>query len=99
MTPVAGSLPERAADADRDATSAPHLVLNETAVRRLGFSSARAAVGQTLPMPSPNGPRESAIIGVVPDLSLASVEHAVQPMVYFSVPSLFNLMSVKLTGE
>jgi putative ABC transport system permease protein len=75
------------------------LVLNEAAVRRLGFESPRAAVGRVLQMPSPQGPRDAQIIAVVPDISLASVEHVVQPMVYFTVPVLFNLINVKLTGE
>jgi len=50
-------------------------------------------------MPSPRGPLDSEIIGVVPDLSLTTVERPILPMVYFAVPQLFNVINVKLTGE
>jgi putative ABC transport system permease protein len=99
VTPIAGRVSDGAAEAAPDPNAAVRLVLNETAVRRLGFTSPRAAIGQVFQMPSPQGPRDSQIIGVVPDLSLASVEHAVQPMAYFSVPILFSAINVKLSGE
>ena len=99
VTPVAGRVTEGAPGADAAAKSNFRLVLNETAVRRLGFASPQVAVGQSLQMPGPNGPLESEIIGVVPDFSLGSVEHKVPPMAYFAVPGLFNLINVKLTGR
>jgi len=99
VTPVAGRITEGAGNATPDPNAPLRLVLNESAVRRLGFASPRAAVGRTLQMPSPRGPLDSEIIGVVPDLSLTTVERPILPMVYFAVPQLFNVINVKLTGE
>jgi putative ABC transport system permease protein len=99
VKPVAGRLTEGAGGAQSEARSTLRLVLNEAAVRRLGFGSPQVAVGQTLQMPGPNGMLESEIVGVAPDFSLDSVAQQVRPTIYFSVPALFNLVDVKLTGR
>lgn len=85
----------RAADGALDNPDAYQpVVLNMTAVRRLGFRSAQDAVGKTIiwhgfwdetlrqdhPVDQPAKP--SRIIGVAPDFTLASVRQPIEPTVY-----------------
>jgi putative ABC transport system permease protein len=70
------------------------IVINETAVRRLGFGSPQAALGQTViwhgfwdesmrrgaPIVMPGKPSE--IIGVMPDFTLGSVRQPIVPTLY-----------------
>jgi putative ABC transport system permease protein len=70
------------------------VILNETAVRKLGFRSPSEAIGKTLvwtgfwdetlrratPVNQPLKPSE--IIGVVPDFTLGSVRQPIEPFVY-----------------
>lgn len=76
------------------------LVLNETAVRRLGFASAEAAVGKLVTI---NDVRSRAypseIIGVVADFPRDSIRGTVSPSVFFVEPAEFNLLNVKLAGR
>ena len=73
------------------------VVINQAAVRRFGFGSARAAIGKLVPDSSTeNAPQE--IIGVVGDFSLASVERVTGPTVYNNRRG-FGLVDVKLTGQ
>jgi putative ABC transport system permease protein len=97
IKPLAGRLFDRArpADALANADSYQPVVLNETAVRRLGFASPQAAIGKTVkwhdiwdeskrqahPIDLPLRPSE--IIGVTPDFTLGSVRQAVLPSMYF----------------
>jgi putative ABC transport system permease protein len=80
-----------------DAVSRTHVVINESAVRRLGFDSPAAAIGKALPIENPDaGPTE--IIGVVRDFALYSVEREIAPTVY-TRRDRYELMDVKLTGQ
>jgi putative ABC transport system permease protein len=95
LKPIAGRLAGGAADSGQ-------YVINESAVRRLKFASAEAAVGQKLIIPD-NGPPDikplgSQIIGVIPDFSLASVDHKIEPTAYLVAPKQFNLINLKLAG-
>jgi putative ABC transport system permease protein len=82
-------------------------VINETAARRLGFSSPAAAIGQFLPVidgtPIPAG----TIAAVTPDFAIDAVARAVRPALYLpfeanspdaNIPGN-TLVNVKLTGR
>lgn len=114
IRPMAGrvfSAERGAADAaPDDPKAAGHeapLVLNETAVRQLGFASNAAAVGETLPgfarlltLQGQFGPEEPAqIIGVVPDFPMASIREAVLPVAYFVDPHLALRLHVKIGSK
>jgi putative ABC transport system permease protein len=74
-------------------------VLNDTAMRRLGYTEAARALGLALPSPG-QLPITRAVIGVVPDFSLTSVETRTEAMAYLvrgDDPG-FNLVSVRLAG-
>jgi len=65
------------------ATFAYHVVVNETAARRLGFANPQDAIGKIFTLPSL---QRREIIGVVPDFSRDSVRHSIDP-VYFEYSS------------
>jgi putative ABC transport system permease protein len=117
IRPVAGRLFDvhRPADAALDNPDAYQpVVLNETAVRMLGFPSPRAAVGKMIlwrgfwdetlrratPVNQPQKPSE--VIGVVPDFTLGSVRQPIEPTVYgigrIAPPSMVSL-AIKLDGR
>jgi putative ABC transport system permease protein len=87
-----------------EAHSQARVVINETAVRRLGLASPAAAIGLALPVEAGQGGSaptvDGEIIGVVQDFALHSIEREIGPTVY-SVPTerLATLMDVKLTGR
>jgi putative ABC transport system permease protein len=87
----------------------PSVVLNETAVRRLGFRNAEDAVGRTVnwvrwfpPTPPAGGLaslfRPSQVIGVVPDFTLKSIREPIAATIYF-VPPRGRFMLIKLSGR
>jgi putative ABC transport system permease protein len=80
------------------ANGGTYYVLNETAVRRLGFARPSDAIGYELPA---YGHSAVPVIGVVPDFSFDSVEHQIeaQGFVVTDADPLLNLISVKLTGH
>jgi putative ABC transport system permease protein len=86
----------------------PSLVLNESAVRQLGFTSPEDAIGKSVdwirpfaaPPTEPQASfRSSRIIGVVSDFTLGSIRTAVDPTMYFVDPISAQLLSVMVQGQ
>jgi putative ABC transport system permease protein len=84
----------------------PAVVLNETALHALGFSSAEAAVGRTLAwkrflsVGAEMSPQiESPIVGVVSDFSLGTVRDAIEPSLYYYEPQFNAVLNVKIRGD
>ena len=78
--------------AEPDLQAQPTVVLNESAVRLLGFESPQAAVGMSLdwqrPFSAPRGSSpaflSSEVVGVVPDFNLVgSLRDSINPMMYY----------------
>jgi putative ABC transport system permease protein len=91
-----------------DPQSQPSLVLNESAVRQLGFNSAQEAIGRSVdwirpfaapPTDAQPSFRSSRIIGVVSDFTLGSIRTAVDPTMYFVDPISTHLLFAKLQGQ
>jgi putative ABC transport system permease protein len=116
LKPLAGRFvaPQDAQNVGEDLSSGntSRYVINETAVRRLGFASPSAAIGRAIPLSqggegAPPLGAASEIIGVVPNFSINAVEHEVAPSIYYALSrssakpgaQTFNLISVKLTGR
>ncbi len=76
-----------------DSTEA--FILNETAVKKIGWLSADAAVGKAFQY----GSRKGRIIGVVKDFNYESLHQPVTPIVMYIVPQSFNSISVKIRPE
>lgn len=84
----------------------PSIVVNETAMRKLGFNSPAQATGKIViwnrrrwsaaPTPGTIGPSE--IIGVAPDLAL-NTRRQVLPQILYVDPSSFSVLSVRLIGS
>jgi putative ABC transport system permease protein len=80
-------------------------LINESAMRALGFESPVAALGAyplTLGRLRARGPEFGSleeIIGVVPDFSMASVDSRTGPQLFYADPTGFSTISVKLSGS
>ncbi|MFL5296144.1 MAG: FtsX-like permease family protein [Phenylobacterium sp.] len=111
VAPVAGRLFREDRPGDDGAKlgeNPPPIVVNDAAVRALGYRSAQDAVGRPvawhfLPnlsikqLDAPSPPyRTSQIIGVVPDFSFGSVRQKVTPAFYYVGPKTDMLNSVAL---
>lgn len=87
LKPTAGRLfsENRAADlmpADQNAAVQGAVVLNETAVRLLGYASPQDAIGRSTSLNQQTG-ASAEIIGVVPDFGFDAVHNVVPPTAYF----------------
>lgn len=109
MKPVAGRFFEESRPGDvmnDDPDAVPmkaSVVLNEAAVKALGFGTPAQAVGRTTRVTlTDNGPRgePSEIIGVAPDFAADAVHSAVPPILYFVSPrpNFANVLSLRLDG-
>jgi putative ABC transport system permease protein len=84
----------------------PSIVINETAMRKLGFSSPSQAIGKMVtwnrrrwsakPTPGTVGPSE--IIGVAPDFALDTRRQVLAQILYVD-PASFSVLSVRLIGS
>ena len=91
------------------ADAQPSVVINQRAVQRLGYRTAREALGKTIywgrydPSSLSQGGqpplRASQIIGVTPDFTFASLRSAVEPTVYYVDPKVMLFTMVKLNGH
>jgi putative ABC transport system permease protein len=100
VKPLAGRLQDRNRPADGfspGAAANPPVVINETALKKLGFSSAQAAIGHTvlwhfhtdLTVPYGADPaRPSEIIGVVPDFTFGSMRAPISATLYMVGPKV-----------
>jgi len=77
------------------------VILNESAVRAFGFTSAEAAIDHELTMELDDFGRVQArrIVGVVPDFPLYSIRAKIPPTTFVIDPGWSNYLNVKLTGE
>jgi putative ABC transport system permease protein len=74
-------------------------IINETAMRALGFTTPAAVIGQEIQSTDDGFPkRHHHVIGVVPDFPLGSVRNPVPPSIFIIDPEMFNVLNVKLSG-
>ena len=73
-----------------DSTEA--FILNETAVKKIGWPSPEAAIGK----PFQYGNRRGRIIGVVKDFHYESLHQPITPIILLIAPQSFNSVSVKI---
>jgi putative ABC transport system permease protein len=83
------------------------VLINESAMRALGFDSPAAAIGpyplmRDTPWLSegrPAGAGFDEIVGVVPDFSMAKATFRIAPTVFYADPQAFTTISLKLKGS
>jgi len=89
-------LPEDPAEAAKRPSA---LVLNRAAVKRLGFASPEAAIGQTFKIGvSADGLSPVTVVGVVDDVLQGSIRAAVKPMMYYMADP-YPFLVVRLSGQ
>ncbi|MFC3080511.1 ABC transporter permease [Phenylobacterium terrae] len=116
VEPLAGRFFDRnrPSDAVERADAYPPVVINETAMRKLGFASPEQAVGKTISWHGlwddslrdrrdwdPTA-RPSEIIGVAPDFTFGSMRSTIQPTLFSMSrhkPPLSVALAVKLDGQ
>jgi putative ABC transport system permease protein len=84
----------------------PSIVVNETAMRKLGFNSPSQAIGKIViwnrrrwsANPTPGTIGQSEIIGVSPDFAL-DTRREVWPQILYVDPISFSVLSVRLIGS
>jgi len=114
VKPIAGRLFDRARPGDGymgPSPINPPVVLNETAVRKMGFASPAAALGQTvtwhfhtdLDTAYGNDPAQpSQIIGVAPDFTFGSMRQPIAATMYLVGPKVSydsTALNLKLDGQ
>jgi putative ABC transport system permease protein len=90
MTLVAGR--DFSVEIAADATES--FILNETAVRQLGFKSAEAAVGASFGTFAPN--KTGRVVGVVRDFNYESMHRPIVPIVSYVAPGQANTLSLRI---
>ena len=111
LRPLAGRFFDRNYGADgrlveRETAGNPSIVINETAMRKLGFSSPSQAIGKIVTWnrrrwsanPTPGTTGASEIIGVSPDFVL-DTRREVWPQILYVDPLSFSVLSVRLLGS
>jgi len=81
------------------------LVINESAVRALGFPSPQSSIGKmiawshSVPGLGQTGRHLSEVIGVVPDFQTSSIREPIEPAAFYVDQPHNGIMSVKLSGR
>lgn len=116
LQPIAGRFLSSAYGSDmvlaQDSASAdvqPSIVINRSAVARLGLTSPEAAIGKAVPWGRYDPSlltgsrmlplRASEIVGVVEDFTLTSVQRAIEPTMYYVDPKAMLYTVVRLNGR
>jgi putative ABC transport system permease protein len=72
-------------------------ILNEAAVRRMGYPSPEEAIGKKFTIGIRN--MEGSVIGVTRDYHIASLRENIEPLILLHWPSLFAQIAVKVSGQ
>ena len=75
--------------------SAEAFILNETAVKKIGWPSPDAAIGKAFQY----GNRQGRIVGVIKDFNYESLHQPITPIVLYITPQSFNSISVKIRPQ
>ena len=74
----------------------PEILINEAAVKALGYARPAAAVGKTLDYGTDRTRMRSIIVGVVPDVRISTVYQPVQPMIFDNFARYFTQINVRI---
>jgi putative ABC transport system permease protein len=70
-------------------------ILNETAVKKIGWKSPDDAIGQIIDY----GDRKGSVIGVVQDFHYESLHNPITPIILYADPSSYNLISIRIIPD
>jgi putative ABC transport system permease protein len=80
------------------------VIVNEAAVKRLGFSNNVEAVGKILhpragwPYQGAQAPEPLTIVGVIADFPINSVRSEIEPSIYFVFEPVLGMLSIRVAG-
>lgn len=77
------------------------VVINEKAVKRLGFKSPRDALGKSfsMGMKQPGFEVITEIVGVIPDTNFGNARRPLTPVMYYMTGTKAKYLSIKCTGD
>lgn len=76
-----------------------NVLVNELALRKLGFASAESALGEEFYDFSPDREaRAYRIVGVIPDQNFQGFHNQIKPTAFYMVPSRYRTASVRVQG-
>lgn len=98
---------DRATDGVPDADDAKEgdilqgsVVINERAVRRLGFETPQKAVGKVVRMGVGDGVNaDLEVIGVIPDINFQSLKEIIRPEMYLLDDSWYGNLTISFSGD
>ena len=105
IKPLAGRVFDRSFGADsltaNNSAQTTHaqgsIIINQSALKKLGFTAPEQAIGQTLlNIVAEDKQRQLTIIGVVPDIYFRSVKFDVRPSVYTLDPTRFRVATLSV---
>lgn len=85
----------RPTDSNVDVKKVANAILNESAIKILGFASAEAATGQQFDLYG----KHWNIIGVVSDFHQQSLKHSIEPIVFAPFYTLAGYFSIKINAS
>ena len=94
LEPVAGRF-FRQSDHSYDWAAVDKIAINEATAKMLGYTDYESAIGKGVRF----WDKDWRIVGVMPDYHQRSLHTAIEPIVFISSYSTFNLLSVRLSGE
>jgi len=75
------------------------VVVNETALCLMGFTSADDSFNKVVYTPSGKGQGALRIVGVIRDFHITSIYENVKPMVYYATENFLNYLTVRLRPD
>ncbi|WP_339862895.1 ABC transporter permease [Paremcibacter congregatus] len=92
-----------AQDRERDDSTVINVVVNEMALKYLGYSSVEAALGQTFHQvfTSDSNARERSfvIVGVVADQNFLGLQNSIKPIVFRVYPEYYEQVSIRVESQ
>lgn len=105
VKPIAGRLFDEAFGSDllQPATEETEgqgaVILNISAVKKLGYESAEQAVGSRLRADFSGGMTNFTVVGVINDIYFRSIKFDVRPSIYTNVPGRNNVATISYSGN
>lgn len=100
VTPIAGRLFNEANSSDvfigeeGDTMGKGSIVLNRSAVTKLGFDSPESAIGAAIHSSYAGSMSELTVVGVIPDIYFRSVKFDIRPSIYLLDPNRFRVATI-----
>lgn len=88
-----------AGDTVKEGVLTANVILNEMAIGKFGFSSARDAIGGVYyDFPAERESRAYTVVGVAPDQNFRGFHNDIRPMVFYMFPEDYTFASIRVKG-